>query len=121
MTSRAAKLTIHEVQQMRHDYASGRFTQGALARRHGVSVFQVGRIIRHECWQHVEELALEPFDLEQSARRLLAIQEQVNEQKATAKMQDSIRADVESGKTGDKLLDELTGDQDARSKPTTNS
>ena len=46
----ARKLTAYEVAEMRKSYAEGA-TQGALARSYGVSVGQVGRIVRGESWQ----------------------------------------------------------------------
>jgi hypothetical protein len=46
----AAKLTPSQVMEMRELY-NERWTQGALARRYGISVVQVGRIVRGESWQ----------------------------------------------------------------------
>lgn len=106
----AAKLTARDIQQMRHDYATGTVTQGDLCRKYNISVIQVGRILRRECWRGVPDFELTAFDLDASARRLLAIQEEVNRQSATAKMQEALREERETGRAGDKLLDELTGD-----------
>ena len=49
-------------------------TQGSLSRRFGVSVGQIGRIVRGESWQNSFDRTP---DLEQSAKRLLALQEAV--------------------------------------------
>lgn len=45
-----AVLTPGEVLRIREDYAAGTYTQGGLARRHGVSVGTIGRIVRGESW-----------------------------------------------------------------------
>lgn len=71
------KLTLELVQQMRKDYGDGA-TQGALARYYGVSVVQVGRIVRGECWMEGAGVRM-PTQAEMDATlaRLLAIQEDV--------------------------------------------
>lgn len=46
-----ATLTPEEVLRIREDYASGEWSQGALARRHLVGVGTIGRIVRGESWQ----------------------------------------------------------------------
>jgi len=46
---RSAKLTAGKVLEMREKYVKG-MSQGALAREFGVSVGQVGRIVRGEAW-----------------------------------------------------------------------
>lgn len=48
--TKAAKLTIHDVREMRERYAEG-WTQAKLSVTYGVGVVQVGRIVRGECWQ----------------------------------------------------------------------
>lgn len=55
-------LTPQQVLKIRQDYASGLWTQGALARREQVSIGTIGRIVRGESWQqypqpmHVDEM-----------------------------------------------------------------
>ena len=55
---RAGKLTPTLVHDMRLEYAAGA-TQGQLARKYGISVGQVGRIVRGECWQQYTNPAAE--------------------------------------------------------------
>lgn len=52
---RAAKLTPSDVFEMRRLYADEKWSQGRLARHFGVSVGQVGRIVRGESWQQYEQ------------------------------------------------------------------
>ncbi len=49
-----AKLTEAEVRLLRRMYETGDFSQHELSRRFGVSVRQIGRIIRGEKWAHVQ-------------------------------------------------------------------
>lgn len=67
--TRSAKLTAGQVIDMRHKYAHLRYTQGRLAREYGLSVVQVGRILRGESWQG---LPIEPTseEIAASARRV---------------------------------------------------
>lgn len=104
-----AKITVTDVQKMRADYATGKTTQGALSRIYGISVIQIGRIIRYESWQNVPPFVLSGEDLALSANRILRIQEEAERRSAAQKMQDEIMEAREKGKTGDKYLDELTG------------
>lgn len=48
---RSAKLTPSEVIEMRRLYSEEGWTQGRCARHFGISVGQVGRIVRGEHWQ----------------------------------------------------------------------
>jgi DNA-binding MarR family transcriptional regulator len=45
-----AKLTEQEVSEIRRLYASGEFTQRVLGDLYGVSISQVGRIVRRVRW-----------------------------------------------------------------------
>lgn len=49
----SAKLTADQVVQIRSEYASGGISQQALARRFGVSLTSLHRIIRRRSWTHV--------------------------------------------------------------------
>lgn len=67
------KLTPGQVAEIREDYAAG-VTQGALCRRFGVSIAQIGRIVRGESWAQVrppEEAGQR--EIEDSQRRLFAL------------------------------------------------
>ena len=72
--SAASKLTPSEVAKIRAQYAQGQ-TQGSLCREFGVSVVQIGRIVRGEVWQHLPQQAavLSPGEIKQREERLLAI------------------------------------------------
>lgn len=75
--SQKRKLTRELVQQMRKDYGEG-VTQGALARYYGVSVVQVGRIVRGECWMEgAGDRMPTQAEMDASLARLLKIQEDV--------------------------------------------
>lgn len=119
--SKAAKITVHDVQQMRHDYDTGQATQGALAKRYKLSITQVARIVRGESWQNVPAIELGAFDLEASARRMLALQEEIQGQSARARMEEDARKEKEKGTVGDKLLNELTGGNNDGSRSNTGS
>ena len=73
----ARKLTGYEVQQIRKAYNEGA-TQGALARAYGMSVGQIGRIVRGESWSTgFVEQAPSTEEMDQLALRLQKVQEQV--------------------------------------------
>lgn len=79
--NKTRKLGLEQVQEMRRLYGEG-VTQGALARHFGMSVGQVGRIVRGESWQEGAGNRM-PTQAEQDAtlKRLLDLQERVNTQK----------------------------------------
>lgn len=72
--SAASKLTPTEVGRIRLQYSQGQ-TQGALSREFGISVVQIGRIVRGEVWQHLPQQAavLSPGEIKQREERLLAL------------------------------------------------
>lgn len=76
------KLSEGMVGEIRRRYAKGE-TQGALSRGYGVSVGQIGRIVRGESWQNPAVLSQHrppemPQEDEQAMLdRLLALQQQV--------------------------------------------
>jgi hypothetical protein len=55
---RAAKKTPDEILDIRQKYAEG-WSQGRLARYSGLSVGQIGRIVRNEVWQQYAEVPTE--------------------------------------------------------------
>ena len=77
--SKAAKLTADIVQSMRREYQEGRVTQGALAKRYHVSVVQIGRILRREVWHDLAVPMVDAGIVADSARRMMELQNQVNE------------------------------------------
>lgn len=84
---KAAKLSGGNVADMRALYKQGGVTQGELSRRYGVSVIQIGRILRGEVWQKVpvEERMLSAGELQEQAERLLRLQEAVAQARAPAR------------------------------------
>ncbi len=73
----AKKLDATKVKMIRLRAQQGA-TQGQLARDYGVTITQVGRVIRHEVWQEVPEALLPAADIEAQAARMMRLQEQVN-------------------------------------------
>ena len=75
--SRASKLSVSEVMEIRRAYAQERMSQGALARKYQVSVITIGRIVRGETWQGLPtpEPQMSEGELKDSADRLMALQE----------------------------------------------
>ena len=74
----ARKLTIGQVNEIRDLYAQG-YTQGSIGKHFGVSIGQIGRIVRGESWMKVAMTrAMTPAEIEASAQRLLAVQEAYN-------------------------------------------
>lgn len=112
--TKAAKVTPTEVINIRADAQKG-MTQNSLCHKYDLSIAQIGRIVRGESWRGVKQ---EPtvFDVEASARRLMAIQQEVDTRSATQKMQDALKAEKEKNQAGDKYLDELTGDRNESGK-----
>mgnify|MGYP003660423923 CR=1 FL=1 len=77
--NRAAKLNPGIVQDIRELYGRGDCTQGQLARDYGVSIVQIGRIVRGEVWQSVKQPEPSAREIENSAQRMLAVQRRVEE------------------------------------------
>lgn len=73
------KLTYGQVQDIRTLYAAGS-TQGALCREYGVSVVQIGRIVRGEVWNDAGSAvrqAAPAIDVQAALARSLAVQAEV--------------------------------------------
>lgn len=98
---RSAKLSNEQVLEMRQLYHDEQWTQAALARRYGVNVNTVGRIVRGESRQRVPMPVGNPADI---AARLVAIQEETNQ--ATAdKLQRDIQREFDSHVKPERELD----------------
>lgn len=104
---RASKLGVKQVQDIRKLYGRGDCTQGQLARDYGVSVVQIGRIVRGEVWQGLPQ-EVTAIELDATAKRLLELQ-----QSLVDKMNDGIAAERELAAMPDKMVDELKGEHDA--------
>lgn len=89
----AKKLTLSQVAEIRELYAQGA-TQGQLCRRFGMSVGQIGRIVRGESWANDTPPTSMPreSDIEASAQRLLRIQAQVQQTPELAEMAGEVAA-----------------------------
>ncbi len=74
----ARKLNAELVREMRQHYAEGA-TQGQLGKYYGVSVVQVGRIVRGESWSEgAGDREQTPAEKDATIARLLATQAAVN-------------------------------------------
>lgn len=102
---RASKLSVPEVEEIRYLYQQGKLTQGDLSRRFGVSVVQIGRIVRGEVWQQLPVLSplMSEGELKESATRMLAMQEKLQED-AVARLHELVEAPK---KLVDTMLDEI--------------
>lgn len=71
--SAASKLSPTQVLAIRERYGQG-WTQGSLCREFGVSIVQIGRIVRNEVWQNLTHgpVVLSEGEIQASAERALA-------------------------------------------------
>jgi hypothetical protein len=83
---RSAKLTIHQVEEMRRLYAESSCSQGQLARDFGISIGQVGRIVRGEAWQSLGPPMPTKQEIELSARRAFEYQQQIRNESPAERM-----------------------------------
>jgi len=95
--SKAAKLTAEQVYALLQEYEGGA-SQGALSRKYGVSVGQVGRICRGESWQNMPKVkSQEEWEKEaaESAQRMF---ERLNADAA------KLAPEIAAGKSLDKFI-----------------
>lgn len=85
---RASKLTASQVQEIRTLYDAGRASQGQLSREYGVSVVQVGRIVRREVWQHLPPPGPSQSEIDESAARMLVIAKEAAKKQAEEVLDD---------------------------------
>lgn len=78
--NRAAKLDWPTVQRIRELYAEG-FSQGRISREFGISVAQIGRIVRHEAWVGATNEPPADFDAGKSISAVEALLKEVEERK----------------------------------------
>lgn len=110
-TKMRTKLTASQVQDIRILYNRGDCTQAQLSRDFGVTVIQIGRIVRNEVWQNLPPPT--PDNKEQALQfeRLMKIQEE----QATPgldKLQ-QIHAEIQANKKiGTDIIDLLSEDED---------
>jgi len=108
--TKSAKLNAGQVMEIRARYRKGGITQGQLCQEYGVSVVQIGRILRGEVWQNVPDPVTEE-DLNASAARLMEVQKGLSRDR----MAEDIAKAREKEHAGDKMTDELTGEPNAGS------
>ena len=104
--SRAAKLTIGQVREIRELYVASRASQGQLARDFGVSVVQIGRIVRGEVWQNLGPVAPTKEEMALSAQRMYELSEQIKNESPTDRMAREIFEAKK--KLPDNMIDELS-------------
>lgn len=105
----ASKLTPQGVQEIRRRYEDGE-TQGKLSREFGVSVTQIGRIVRWEVWQEIAAPGIDP----ETMARMRALGEKVRlEMAAGVEREKEMHPDAlleemdRPRRPGDVLLDEM--------------
>lgn len=112
----ASKLTAGDVRNIREMYGGGHYTQGQLSRDFGISVNQIGRIVRGESWQDIPE----PLSDEIAANaltRLIKTQEEVNLSNKLAEEVKRIKREQTPGQTkADDMLGEISEGARARFK-----
>lgn len=100
----ASRLTENQVLEIRERYRTGRVTQGVLSREYGVSIVQIGRIVRGEVWQNVIPEVTDD-EIRASAERLMKVQN------ATVSMREKLAQDIERERekrqAGNRLVEEL--------------
>lgn len=99
----SAKLSVADVHAIRRRYEAREATQGALARDYGVSVIQIGRIVRYESWSDLKPEATAD-SLQRGAEALLRVQHEVDMQE---KMEKEIALQKNLAGAGDSLVEEL--------------
>lgn len=107
--TKAAKLSAEQVRQIRELYANSSASQGQLARDFGISIGQIGRIIRGEAWQQVPATAATREQLALSAQRMLELQEAERKLSAEERMIRDIAE--EQARHPDKMIQELGGEE----------
>ena len=83
---RRAVLTASKVMEIRKFYEAGTVTQGQLSRDYGVSVVQIGRIVRGEVWQGLGPVAAGARELEASAEAMLELQRKIDREGLVTKL-----------------------------------
>ena len=103
---KAAKLTAREVIEIRKLYASSQATQGRLSIDFGISIGQIGRIVRGEVWQDLGHIEPTKEEIELSGRRMLELTKQVHEESALERMNREVAE--EKATLPDNMIDELS-------------
>ncbi|MBV5322741.1 MAG: hypothetical protein JZU60_02765 [Ilumatobacteraceae bacterium] len=83
---RRAVLTPSKVMEIRKFYEAGTVTQGQLSRDYGVSVVQIGRIVRGEVWQGLGPVAAGVRELDASAEAMMELQREIDRKGLIAKV-----------------------------------
>lgn len=110
--TKAAKLTLEKVLEIKDRYAEGE-SQGSLARRFAISVGQIGRIVRGEAWvdsQRFEPLSPGPTpskeEVDASFNRLMG---KLNEAAVTEPLERKEISETVRGYLGEERANRLAG------------
>ncbi len=106
--TKASKLTATQVQEIREFYARGAISQGQLSRDYQVSIVTIGRIVRGEVWQNLTPREPTKQELNESAQRLLAIQQELEAKGVPAGIAKLKATGIAANETVNAALDELT-------------
>lgn len=79
--AKASKLKPSQVLEIKERYAAGE-TQGSLCRAFGVSIGQIGRVVRGESWGHLGGAVTTEAEVEASKVRFLEMQRAIREREA---------------------------------------
>ena len=104
--TKSAKISALQVMEMRVRYRQQGITQGRLAAEYGLSVIQVGRIVRGESWQDVPELQASQNEMQASLERLMKTQQETSRDI----MAEEIAKAKEKATRGDRYVEELKGE-----------
>lgn len=96
--TRSAKLTGEQVLELRQRYIAGA-TQGELARAYGISIGQIGRIVRGESWQDKAQVE-DPQPIRDAAAESLARLRAMQEHPLPSEEQEALER-------GQKLLERM--------------
>ena len=110
--NKAAKVTAPLVIEMRERWSRGNVTQAQLCRDYGLSVVQVGRIVRGESWQNIG-MPMGETEMRASAERMLALQAELQNKLAPAfeslqtRLADDVAREKAKAFLGDDMVAEL--------------
>lgn len=90
--NRSASLDWPRVRELRKLYEGGGWSQGRLSREYGISLAQVGRIVRYEAWQETGIDRNPEFNSEASLSVVERLLQETNARKVVI---DSVAADLD--------------------------
>lgn len=120
--TKAAKLSWSQIGDIRREYEAGA-TQGELCKKYGMSVGQIGRIVRGESWKDIKggdyKPLVGPMDFEASAARVLKRVQEENEREEMEKLlrAPKMEVDPEVQRRADMLLGRIPMEETRRAEP----